>query len=191
MIWMVASAAAAAIIAIFAGVMFRVQSQGPSPTLHQTSAPKDEASAPPKTAARILAPTTLNYYRVKVALDGTLQTDKRTFHLYAADIPGRQHTCTYRDGRRWACGLRSYVALVNLIGSAPIECRPKDTFKPDVVICHRDNVDLSEWMLRNGWARLQDGVTDERYVEAATAASIAKIGMWLEKPQAQQNATAQ
>ncbi len=126
-----------------------------------------------------------------MALDGTLQAGKHTFHLYAADIPGRQYTCTYRDGQRWACGLRSYVALVNAIGSDPVECRPQDTRRPDVVICHQGNIDLSEWMLREGWARLEDGVTDPRYVEAAKAASDAKAGMWREAPQPEQKATVQ
>lgn len=191
LIWMVATAAVVAVVALFSGVLIRIQSQTPSSPAHQTSEAKDNAPAPSKISARILAPTTLNYYRVKVALDGTLQTGKRAFRLYAADIPGRQHTCTYRDGRRWACGLRSYVALVNVIGSDPVECRPKETLKPDVVICHLGGIDLSEWMLREGWARLQEGVTDANYVTAARAATEAKVGIWLEAPPPQQDATAQ
>ena len=190
MIWMVASAAAAAVVAVLVVVLFRAQSERPSPA-RQTSAARNNAPAPAKFTERISAPTTLNYYRVKVALDGTLQTGRHTFRLYAIDIPGRQHTCTYSDGRRWACGLRSYVALVNVIGSDPVECRPKDTLKPDVVICHQGGSDLSEWMLREGWARLQDGVTDKPYVEAAKSASAAKVGMWAEAPQPPQDATAQ
>ena len=167
------------------------QSPKPAPPSHQASASKDAVPGQPKNSARVLTPTTLNYFRVNVALDGTLRTDKHTFHLYGANIPGREYTCTYHNGQRWACGLRAYVALLNIVGSAPIECRPKDALKPEVVICHNGNIDLSEWMLKNGWARLQKGVTDERYVEAARAASTAKIGMWLEAPETQQNATPQ
>lgn len=165
------------------------QSQEPPAPSHQTSthretsptAPKTSFIAP-KTLARRLAPTALNYYRVHVALDSTLRAGKHTFHLYAADVPGREDTCNYRDGRRWACGLRAYVALLNLIGSAAIECHPRDATEPNVVICHKDDVDLSEWMLEHGWARLHAGVTDKRYVAAAETAKAAGIGIWAENP---------
>lgn len=190
-IWMVASVIAAAIVAAFAAVMFRMASQGPPPTHQKTNASKEKAPAPPKTSARISAPTTLNYYRVKVALNGTLQAGKHTFHLYAADVPGREETCTYRNGQRWACGLRAYVALLNLIGSEPIECHPKDTLKPDTVICHHGNVDLSEWMLEHGWARLAPDATEKPYVEAAEAAKAAQVGLWTPAPEPLQGAAAQ
>ncbi|MGA7802483.1 MAG: thermonuclease family protein, partial [Gammaproteobacteria bacterium] len=91
----------------------------------------------------------------------------------------------YRDGRRWACGLRAYVALLNLIGSAAIECHPNDTSKPDVVVCHKGSIDLSEWMLEHGWARLHPGVTDKRYVAAVQTAKAGKVGIWVEEPPSQ------
>ena len=179
-IWMAALAGVAAFVAAFVFVLLQGPSQRPAPAGHQAGMDKDKSPAAPKSSARVSEPTTLHYYRVRVALDGTLQAGKRTFHLYGAEIPGREYTCTYRNGQRWACGLRSYVALLNVIGTDPIECGPRNALKPDVVICHRDNIDLSEWMLKNGWARLANGVADERYVKAAKAASDAKIGMWTE-----------
>lgn len=113
-----------------------------------------------------------------VALDGSLKVDKQTFRLYGARVPGREYICTYASGRKWACGLRSYVALVNLIGSALLECRPKSLLKPDRMICHRGTIDLAEWMLRHGWARLESDVDDTHYVEAAHEATAQKVGIW-------------
>ena len=181
---------AAAVLAGVAAFLFAYRlgprKRLPSP-VQQTQ--QKQSFAPPKQLARLLAPTTLNYYRVHVALDSTLRAGKQTFHLFAADVPGREGTCTYRDGRRWACGLRAYVALLNLIGSSAIECHPKDSDKPDVVICHKGNIDLSEWMLEHGWARLHPGVTNSRYLAAVRAAKAAKIGIWVEEPPPRQNAT--
>jgi len=185
---------AAILVTIDLGIVYSHEEapQSSPPSSQQPSKPtRPKGKTPPKIAAHISPPATLNYYRFHVTLDGTLQTDKGTFHLYAADVPGREYTCTYRNGQRWACGLRSYVALVNLIGSALIECKPKNILKPDVIICDHNNIDLSEWMLRKGWAHLHDGVTEKRYVQAAKAAATAKIGMWTEEPQPPQNATAQ
>lgn len=173
----VITAALAFVVAYLAG-----QSTSPATFEKQANSHDEKLSARPKDSARLLAPTTLSYYRVHVALDSTLQAGKHTFHLYAANVPGREGTCTYRDGRRWACGLRAYVALLNLVGSAAIECHPKDASKPDFVICHKGAIDLSEWMLEHGWARLHPGVTDKRYVAAVQAAKAAKVGIWVEKP---------
>ena len=185
---MVGGGVALAAVLAFAAAYLWGRSENPQPA-HTPKAHKERTVTPPKTAARLLAPTTLNYYRVQVALDSTLHAGKHTFHLYAADVPGREGTCTYRDGRRWACGLRAYVALLNLVGSAALECHPKDASKPDFVICHKGSIDLSEWILEHGWARLHPGVTDKRYVAAVQAAKAAKVGIWVEEPPPQKNAT--
>ncbi len=181
-----AAVAAAAIV-----VMVVLPSQVPLPPPAPANFAKAKPLPEPKRSARILAPTTLNYFKVRVALDGTLRTGRHTFHLYAVDVPGREYTCRYRDGRRWACGLQAYVALLNLVGSEPIECHPRNNLEPNIVICHKeDGVDLSEWMLKQGWARLVPGVKDKRYVNAAEAATAAQAGMWASAAPLQQGTAA-
>lgn len=98
----VAAAVVAFLLAYLAGQNRTAPPRQQAGASSPAGADKDNAAASAKSTARILAPTTVNYYRVKVALDSTLRTDKHTFHLYAADVPGREGTCTYRDGRRWA-----------------------------------------------------------------------------------------
>jgi endonuclease YncB( thermonuclease family) len=173
-----AFAVLAAAVVAFALVYLVAPSSSPRPA-PKISAPAVKIPPPPKNAA---VPTTPQYFRVRVAFDGTLKTDRHTFYLYAADVPSREYTCAYRNGQRWACGLRAHVALINLIGSALIKCAPKDMSEADVVICRLGNIDLSKWMLANGWAHLHDGVTARPYVEAAKAALAAQVGMWLPNP---------
>jgi endonuclease YncB( thermonuclease family) len=96
-------------------------------------------------------------------------------------MPARSQICTYRNGERWACGQQAYIALLNFIGSAPLGCRSEDTSKPTVVICRLIDKDVSAWMLANGWAYLEKGVTERLYVDAATTGYYAKAGVWAQR----------
>jgi endonuclease YncB( thermonuclease family) len=124
-----------------------------------------------------LAPVYKNY-KVEIANDGSLQAGKQAFQLYGIKILPRSRICTYRNGERWACGQRAYIALLNVLGSTTVDCRPKDADRPHVVVCRLAGVDISELMLHEGWGTLADGVGDKRYVNAATSAYTNKTGMW-------------
>lgn len=121
-------------------------------------------------------------YETKIASDGGLQSDGHTLHLYGISMPNRSQVCTYRNGERWACGQRAYIALLNLVGSTTLACRAKDTGQPDLLICRLAGIDIAEWMLRSGWAYLGDGVRDKLYVNAAATGSKLKVGIWAEHP---------
>lgn len=124
-------------------------------------------------------------YAVQINNDGTLQSEKQPLELYGVKVLPRNRICTYSSGERWACGQRAYIALLNILGSTSVDCRPKDADQPRVVICKLAGTDISELMLRDGWAVPADGVTAPRYLAAATAASRNKMGMWsLQPPQA-------
>jgi len=121
-------------------------------------------------------------YQVRVAPDGTLKIGAEPVRLYGITIPGRNQICKYRNGQPWACGQRAYIALLNFIGSTTIACRLRDMGRPDRLICHVVGIDVSEWMLRSGWAYLGKGVTDKAYVNAAATGPRLKIGLWAERP---------
>jgi endonuclease YncB( thermonuclease family) len=122
------------------------------------------------------------YYRFTLVSDGGLQTKDQTFHLFGIRIPSRSQVCKYRDGERWACGQRAYIALLNFIGSTTVGCRPRDVRQPTIVICRLAGIDISEWMLRSGWAYLAKGVTQKSLIEAASTGFAYKVGMWAEHP---------
>jgi endonuclease YncB( thermonuclease family) len=121
-------------------------------------------------------------YAVRVAPDGALRTADRTIRLYGVTMPSRSQVCTYRNGERWACGQRAYIALLNFVGSTTIACRAKDTEQPDLLACRLAGIDIGEWMLRNGWAYLADGIKDRDYVAAAQAGAKSKLGVWADAP---------
>jgi endonuclease YncB( thermonuclease family) len=119
---------------------------------------------------------------VRIAPDGALRTADRTIRLYGVAAPIRSQVCTYRNGERWACGQRAYIALLNFVGSTTIACRIKDTEQPELFACRLAGIDIGEWMLRNGWAYLADGIRDSDYVAAAQAGSMSKLGVWADSP---------
>jgi endonuclease YncB( thermonuclease family) len=121
-------------------------------------------------------------YDVRVAPDGTLRTTDGTIRLYGITMPTRSQVCTYRNGERWACGQRAYIALLNFVGSTTIACRIKDTEQPDLFACRLAGIDIGEWMLREGWAYLADGLKDRDYVGAAQAGVMARLGVWADAP---------
>jgi endonuclease YncB( thermonuclease family) len=49
-------------------------------------------------------------------------------------------------------------------------------------VCWVGDIDVTQWLLSQGWAELAEGVTDESYVEAAASARRRKVGIWSDGP---------
>jgi endonuclease YncB( thermonuclease family) len=182
---------AIAAIVVFASSYLYYKSRSASLASHSET--KDESKsakqAPPTSSVSPVAGTdytatwtaldpAYHNYKVQIGNDGSLQADKQALELYGIKILPRSQICAYRSGERWACGQRAYIALLNIVGSTTIDCRPKDTNQPRVVICHLAGTDISELMLREGWGNLGNRVIDKQYVDAAAAAINNKTGMW-------------
>jgi endonuclease YncB( thermonuclease family) len=150
--------------------------QGSSPSNNRPIAETDGEPAWTK-----LEPAYKNY-KVQIVNDGSLQADNHALELYGIKILPRSQICTYRNGERWACGQRAYIALLNILGSTTIDCRPKDANRPQLVICRLAGIDISELMLREGWGNVANGVTEKQYVDAVNAAFAHKVGMWSQQP---------
>lgn len=121
-------------------------------------------------------------YKIQVGNDNSLQANQQTIELYGISILPRNQICSYRSGERWACGQRAYIALLNVLGAGTEDCRPQKTDQPRIVICRIAGSDIAELMLREGWGSLPHGVTEQRYIDAAAAASTTKAGMWSLQP---------
>jgi endonuclease YncB( thermonuclease family) len=163
-------------------------SRSEDPKKTESVAPKKDAGAVPKIPDSVLLqgwPSLEEAYQsyvVRVGPDGTLRTADRTIRLYGVAMPSRSQVCTYRNGERWACGQRAYIALLNFVGTTTIACRSRDTDRPELLLCRLAGIDIGEWMLRNGWANLADGIKDKDYVSAARAGSTSKLGVWADSP---------
>ncbi len=90
-------------------------------------------------------------------------------------------TCTNADGQRWACGLRSRVALNQLLaGNKPVRCAPQGEREGFMLVeCLRGDKDIAASLVEAGLALPTEGST--RYRAEQDQAREKKIGVWAEK----------
>jgi endonuclease YncB( thermonuclease family) len=114
----------------------------------------------------------------KVSEDGVL-VDGKAIKFTGTTILPSDVLCENETGGRWACGLRAYVALRNFVHGKEIKCEALQSTK-DVTIsrCFRDRVNVSEWILGEGWALYDEAARDEALSYAAVEAQKNARGIW-------------
>lgn len=130
----------------------------------------------------------LRLSKVTIEDNNNLKINSRPAQLYGFQVIPRSKICTHKNGERWACGQRAYVALLNAMGSTTVDCRqndkgaPIDIDAPRTFVCYLPGTDLAELMLRQGWGTVPEGVNDPRYLAAAEMARARQSGMWRPLP---------
>lgn len=112
-------------------------------------------------------------------IDGdTIEIHGERIRLHAIDSPEGRQRCT-RGGREWRCGTEAARALDAFIAGATVYCTARDTdrYGRMVAVCRAHQVDLGEWMVRQGWA-LAYRQYGRDYVKAEEAARAERVGVW-------------
>ena len=110
--------------------------------------------------------------------DGTLKVAGTLIHLYGVYIPPTDRTC-YTFIRPIPCGSRASLALEFKISGDFVHCEQR-LANPDgsiIASCSAGGEDLSEWMLRNGWAVAGPDAPFE-YSALERIAQAKGIGIW-------------
>ena len=119
---------------------------------------------------------------IHVLTNGILRSQAVTIRLYGVVFPNHNMICTYRSGGRWACGVMAFIALRNLLESRSILCDIKDGTEQNMVgQCNVDRIDISVWLLQEGWVSLEAGTTEKRYLDAFDSAKARGVGLWREE----------
>ncbi len=80
---------------------------------------------------------------------------------------------------RWACGVRSYVALRALVHGKELRCHtPGQITDGTIVRCYNASTDISHWLLQEGWALYDPAAADPALAAAADEARKRGRGMW-------------
>lgn len=116
---------------------------------------------------------------VASVIDGdTIEIHGQRIRLHGVDAPESNQTCDF-NGARQRCGQQAALALSDRIGRRTVSCeqRDRDRYGRLVAVCRVGGEDLSEWLVREGWALAyrkysSDYVTDEREAENG------KRGIW-------------
>lgn len=98
--------------------------------------------------------------------------------LYGIVAPGAQQKCMAKS-LPWLCGAKSSEHLAQLIGNSQVTCRRVgvDGGGKPVALCVANGRNLSETMVRNGWAAA-DPQQGRDYALAEDSARRAKTGIW-------------
>ena len=140
--------------------------------------------APP--ARREEKPEIRKFARVIVIDAGHLKADKTVIRLYGISAPEHDETCDTSSGRSWPCGARALGALRALLQTRTVECEMKGQVEQEqLALCRIGKTDLSNWLVRQGWAELDEDA-DAAYGDALKAAKKDKLGLWSDGRQARE-----
>lgn len=114
-----------------------------------------------------------------VSEEGALYADGKRLRLSGIAAVPAGALCESAVGGRWACGLRAYVALRNFVHNKEIRCeilaeRADGAFAR----CHRERMNLSLWLLSEGWALYDSTTPDEALFKAGEDARKSGRGIW-------------
>ena len=96
--------------------------------------------------------------------------------LAGIDAPERSQTCRDARGDEFACGRSATDYLRFLVGDQSVTCRGRgtDRYGRMIAVCRANGVDLSEEMVRRGWAVAYLGNLEAVEEEAKSLG----VGLW-------------
>ncbi len=85
-----------------------------------------------------------------------------------------------RDGKAYACGLEAKAALKALLEGKETVCEPieQDRYGRTVARCTANGMDVSEEMVRQGWALDYYRYSSYEYAQAEQYAKDRQLGLW-------------
>lgn len=118
-------------------------------------------------------------FQVQVEDAGTLKSGDMLIRLDGVDTREPTARCKFESGADWPCGAVARAALARLIRGRSIECvLDEDAKRTDTVTrCSVGKTDLSEWLVRQGWASPAKGA-DKAMAEAHDRAKSERLGFW-------------
>ncbi|MBN9050045.1 MAG: thermonuclease family protein [Rhizobiales bacterium] len=125
---------------------------------------------------------------VRVVDGDSLEIGTARIRLFGIDAPELRQLCRAADGSDVTCGLSARDTLGRLIGGRAVACAPAEktpSYDRTVAVCTvNDNsgkdraIDLSEAMIRAGYAIELKAHSHGRYSAAEREARDAKRGIW-------------
>jgi endonuclease YncB( thermonuclease family) len=120
-------------------------------------------------------------------IDGdTLEIHGTRIRLWGIDAPESSQLCRGEDSLQYRCGAKAANELDTFIARRPVSCVPisLDQYRRTVATCSVDDVDLGEWLVRNGlaidWPEYSKGKFDAIQREAEHAGRGIWTGSYVE-----------
>jgi len=99
--------------------------------------------------------------------------------LAGIDAPSNDQLCLNASGERWTCGAAAHEALEKFAGDKEWICHVQrtDRFGRSVAKCEISGEDVSQWMVKNGWALAYVSFS-QAYTADEKAARDARARIW-------------
>lgn len=125
------------------------------------------------------APQTISGPATVIDAD-TLRIGRVTVRLHGVDSPEIDQRCTDAKNRPYNCGLLAADVLQEEIAGAIVVCFPLnlDRYGRTVAVCTARDKDLSEQMVRRGYAQDYPFFSKGRYRDAEREAREERRGLW-------------
>ena len=115
-----------------------------------------------------------------IVIDGdTIKILNKKIRLHGIDSPEIKQSCLYKNNKKWECGMDAKKALNNFIIDKNLRCisKKKDRYKRLIGTCYLRDIDIQEWMVKNGWA-IAYRKYSKKYIEAEVYAKNNNLGIW-------------
>lgn len=120
-----------------------------------------------------------------VARDGSFSTNEGRIRIAGIRLPERGRVCRTADGRRWACGVRAFVAFSTTIARRGLDCRPVSAgpdARPPLHDCLMDRRSLAETLVSAGWVEVDPASANEKLTALGARAKVEGVGLWANAP---------
>jgi endonuclease YncB( thermonuclease family) len=116
---------------------------------------------------------------VEIVDGDTLRIDGERVRLWGMDAPERKQACAI-GGQSVPIGQRATDTLRQILSNGPLRCdaKDRDRYGRTVSECWAGEVNVSEAMVRLGWAWALPRYSKDRYLPAQEEAEHAGRGVW-------------
>ncbi len=117
-------------------------------------------------------------YEVKIIDGDTIYLNGEKIRFSGIDTPELNQTC-YKDNKIVLCGIEARKILIEKIGNNKVKCikEGKDQYKRTLAECFVNDLSLSKYLVRNGYAFAYTKYS-KKFVDDENYARINNLGMW-------------
>jgi endonuclease YncB( thermonuclease family) len=117
-------------------------------------------------------------YEIKIVDGDTIYLNGVKIRFSGIDTPELKQTCK-KNNEIIYCGIQAKKILIKKIGNSPVKCisEGKDQYKRILAECFIDNLSLSSFLVRQGYAFAYKKYS-KKFVEDEDYARLNKLGIW-------------